>query len=189
MLIELRVRGGVARFLGLPLLSRPFQSPETSFSAAPSMSPSKILPDHCVTRSQVRVRFCDTDMMGVVHHSNYIKYFEVARIEYLRRRGLNYSSWIKLGLHLPVIAVDVEYKKPAYLDDLLVVEARLSVLSRVKVGFDYRVLRDGPEGERMLASGHTLLACVGNDHAPLRMSKDAEELMLSPEIRNGELHL
>ena len=150
---------------------------------------TKDIPDHCVTRSTVRVRFCDTDMMGVVHHSNYIQYFELARIEYLRRRGLDYSSWIKLGLHLPVIAVDVEYKKPAYLDDLLTVEARLSVLSRVKVGFDYRVLRRNDETAMLLASGHVLLACVGNDHAPLRMSKDAEELILSPEIRNGEVHL
>jgi len=128
-------------------------------------------------------------MMGVVHHSNYIKYFELARIEYLRRRGLDYSSWIKLGLHLPVIAVEVEYKRPAYLDDLLTVEARLSYLSRVKVGFDYRVLRPADDGEILLAQGHVLVACVGNDHAPLRMSKDAEELFLSAEIRNGEIHV
>ncbi len=143
---------------------------------------------HCVTRSVVRVRFVDTDMMGVVHHSNYIKYFELARIEYLRRRGLDYSSWIKLGLHLPVIALNVEYKKAAYLDDLLTIEARLSFLSRVKVGFDYRVLRIVDGSETLLATGHVLLACVGNDHSPLRMSKEAEELILSNEIRNGELH-
>lgn len=150
---------------------------------------TKDLPEHCVTRSVVRVRFSDTDMMGVVHHSNYIKYFELARIEYLRRRGLDYSSWIKLGLHLPVIAVEVEYKRPAYLDDLLTIEARLSYLSRVKVGFDYRVLRPADDEEILLAQGHVLVACVGNDHAPLRMSKDAEELFLSAEIRNGEIHV
>lgn len=153
------------------------------------MAALKPLPDHCVTRSIVRVRFADTDMMGVVHHSNYIKYFELSRIEYLRRRGLNYSSWVKLGLHLPVIGVQVEYKKPAYLDDLLIIETKLSVLSRVKVGFDYRVLRDGDSGKQLLAFGQTLLACVGNDHMPLRMSKEAEELILSPELRSGEVHL
>lgn len=146
------------------------------------------LPDHCVTRSKVRVRFCDTDMMGVVHHSNYIVYFELARIEYLRKRGLDYSSWVKMGFHLPVIEVDVRYKKPAYLDDLLTVEARLTTLSRVKVGFDYRVLRDGPEGEQLLATGATLLACVGDDHAPCRMPREAEAVLLAEELRAGEIH-
>ena len=132
------------------------------------------VPEHCVTRSKVRVRFCDTDMMGVVHHSNYIVYFELARV--------------KMGFHLPVIEVDVRYKKPAYLDDLLTVEARLTTLSRVKVGFDYRVLRDGPEGEQLLATGATLLACVGDDHAPCRMPREAEAVLLAQELRAGEIH-
>ena len=152
-------------------------------------TPEKTLPLHCVTRSTVRVRFCDTDMMGVVHHSNYIKYFELARIEYLRRRGLNYASWVKMGLHLPVIEVGTRYRKPAYLDDLLVIETRLTSLSRVKVGFEYRVLRDAGTGEQEIAVGHTLLACVGDDHSPLRMSREAEQLLLSAELREGELHL
>ncbi|MCH2109327.1 MAG: acyl-CoA thioesterase [Polyangiaceae bacterium] len=149
------------------------------------------IPEFCVTRSLVRVRFCDTDMMGVVHHSNYIKYFELARIEYLRRRGLNYSSWVKLGLHLPVIGVEAKYKTPSFLDDLLTIEARLSILTRVKVGFDYRVLRKKPESDDYdeLAHGHTLLACVDNNHRPVRMSSDAEALILSPELQEGELHL
>jgi acyl-CoA thioester hydrolase len=147
------------------------------------------IPDHCVTTSLVRVRFCDTDMMGVVHHANYIKYFEVARIDYLRRRGLNYASWVALGLHLPVIGVEVTYKTPSYLDDLLRIEARLTELSRVKVGFSYRVLRMA-EGELVqIASGSSLLACVGNDHRPIRMSKEAEALILSPESLPGEVHL
>jgi acyl-CoA thioester hydrolase len=149
-------------------------------------------PEHCRTESLVRVRFCDTDMMGVVHHSNYIQYFELGRIDYLRRRGLNYVSWINLGLHLPVISVSVDYKKPAYLDDLLTIESRLSLLSRVKVGFDYRVIRKTspkhPE-PMVLATGHTLLACVGNDHHPLRMSKEAEQLLLSAESESAEQHL
>lgn len=152
-------------------------------------APEKTLPAHCVTRSVVRVRFCDTDMMGVVHHSNYIKYFELARIEYLRRRGLNYVTWVNMGLHLPVIALESRYRKPAFLDDLLVIETRLSTLTRVKVGFDYRVFRQTDEGETQIAVGSTLLACVGNDHSPLRMSKQAEQLLLSPELQAGEVHL
>lgn len=155
------------------------------------MPPLTRFPDHCTTTSLVRVRFCDTDMMGVVHHSNYIKYFELARIEYLRRRGLDYVSWTNLGLHLPVISLQADYRKPAYLDDLLRVEASLAFLSRVKVGFDYQVLRPSRESEELqvIATGHTMLACVDNRHAPVRMSVDAEQLLLSQERLSGELHL
>ena len=147
------------------------------------------IPDHCQTESLVRVRFCDTDMMGVVHHSNYVKYYELARIEYLRRRGLNYASWVAMGMHLPVISISSEFKSPAYLDDLLRVEARLSVLSRVKVGFEYRVRRMTDDGLVQIATGSTLLACVGDDHRPLRMSKDAEKLLLLPEQSDGEVNV
>lgn len=127
--------------------------------------------------------------MGVVHHSNYIQYFELARIAYLRQRGLDYPSWIAMGLHLPVIGVQVDYKSPAYLDDLLLIEARLSVLSRVKVGFNYRVLRSIHGEYRAIATGSTLLACVGNDHRPIRMSSDAEALLLAPESQRDEVQL
>jgi acyl-CoA thioester hydrolase len=155
------------------------------------MPPLTHFPDHCKTTSLVRVRFCDTDMMGVVHHSNYIKYFELARIEYLRRRGLNYVSWTNLGLHLPVIGLQADYRKPAYLDDLLRVEARLSFLSRVRVGFDYQVFRPSLETDEvsLIATGSTMLACVDNKHAPVRMSRDAEQLLLSAETIPGEVHL
>lgn len=160
------------------------------------MANNREIPEHCVTRSLVRVRFCDTDMMGVVHHSNYIKYFELTRIEYLRRRGLNYASWVALGLHLPVISVQAEYKSPAYLDDLLRIEATLTSISRVKIGFSYRVLRNSEdqqslsdEGLKVIATGSTLLACVGDDHRPIRMSPDAEQLLLAAESQAGELHL
>jgi|GEM_PF-233890 len=153
------------------------------------MSKRKEFPEHCNTVSLVRVRFCDTDMMGVVHHSNYIKYFELSRIEYLRRRGLNYASWVAMGLHLPVISVSSEHKSPAYLDDLLRVEARVTTLSRVKVGFAYRVFREAESGLLQIATGATMLACVGDDHRPIRMSKEAESLILSPELNPGDVNL
>lgn len=126
--------------------------------------------------------------MGVVHHQNYISYFELARIEYLRNRGLNYSSWFALGIHLPVIDVHVRYRRAAYLDDLLTVESRLSELGRVKVRFDYRVLRDKDGDEELIAEGHTTLACVGNDHAPMRLPNEAVQVLLSRETRASEVH-
>lgn len=119
--------------------------------------------------------------MGVVHHQNYIAYFELGRIEYLRNRGLNYSSWFALGIHLPVVEVHVRYRKAAYLDDLLIVESRLTELRRVRARFDYRVFREKDDTEEFLAEGHTLLACVGNDHAPMRIPPEAVQVLLSKE--------
>ena len=146
------------------------------------------LPDHCVTRSRVRVRFCETDLMGVVHHQNYITYFELSRIEYLRNRGLDYSSWVAMGIHLPVIETSVRYRRPAFLDDLLTIETRLAELTRVKVRFEYRVLRSGPSAE-LIAEGHTLLACVDDKRAPRRIPQEAQTVLLAPEHQVGDVQL
>jgi acyl-CoA thioester hydrolase len=139
----------------------------------------------------VRVRFGETDLMGIVHHGTYISYFEVGRVEYMRRRGLDYHSWTELGIHLPVVEAYVRYRRTARFDELLCIETRLSELTRVKVRFDYRLLRE-PEGEaagiagdpdqQLVAEGHTLLACVDQHHIPRRIPAEAEAVLLGPEL-------
>jgi acyl-CoA thioester hydrolase len=126
--------------------------------------------------------------MGIVHHGTYISYFEVGRVEYMRRRGLDYHSWTELGIHLPVVEAYVRYRRTARFDELLCIETRLSELSRVKVRFDYRLLRE-PEGEtvvapndQLVAEGHTLLACVDQHHIPRRIPPEAEAVLLGPEL-------
>jgi acyl-CoA thioester hydrolase len=129
--------------------------------------------------------------MGIVHHGTYISYFEVGRVEYMRRRGLDYHSWTELGIHLPVVEAYVRYRRTARFDELLCIETRLSELSRVKVRFDYRLLRE-PEGEgvsvpgdpddQVVAEGHTLLACVDQHHIPRRIPPAAEAVLLGPEL-------
>jgi len=138
----------------------------------------------------VRVRFGETDLMGIVHHGTYISYFEVGRVEYMRRRGLDYHSWTELGIHLPVVEAYVRYRRTARFDELLSIETRLTELARVKVRFDYRLLREpeGPQGkkfdpeEQVVAEGHTLLACVDQDHVPRRVPAEAEAVLLGPEL-------
>ena len=99
--------------------------------------------------------------MGIVHHGTYISYFEVGRVEYMRRRGLDYNSWTKLGIHLPVVEAHVRYRRTARFDEILCIESRLTDLTRVKVRFDYRLLRGGPDqSDELVAEGFTLLACV-----------------------------
>lgn len=129
--------------------------------------------------------------MGIVHHGTYISYFEVGRVEYMRRRGLDYHSWTELGIHLPVVEAYVRYRRTARFDELLCIETRLTELARVKIRFDYRLMRE-PEGnqvippeDQIVAEGHTLLACVDQHHIPRRIPAEAEQVLLGPDL---ELH-
>jgi acyl-CoA thioester hydrolase len=143
----------------------------------------RVLPDHCVSRHPIRVRFGETDLMGIVHHGTYISYFEVGRVEYMRRRGLNYTSWTEMGFHLPVVEAYVRYRRSVRFDELVVIETRLTELARVRVRFAYRLLRPSENGEEeVLAEGNTLLACVGRDHVPRRLPQQAEAVLMGPEL-------
>ena len=135
-------------------------------------------PVHCVTNLSMRVRFFETDLMGIVHHAAYFTYVEAGRVEYLRRRGADYRALTERGFHMPVIEAHLEYKRTSRFDDELVVETRLGATTRVTVRFDYRVLRAG----ELVVQGHTLLACVDDDHKPRRIPEDVEKMLLSAEV-------
>lgn len=122
--------------------------------------------------------------MGIVHHGTYISYFEVGRVEYMRRRGLDYHSWTELGIHLPVVEAHVRYRRTARFDELLCIETRLSDLQRVQMRFNYRVLRPEPGngGEELVAEGYTTLACVGHDHVVRRLPHSADAILRGSEL-------
>jgi len=147
------------------------------------MSIERDFPDHCVTRYKMRVRFGETDLMGIVHHGSYVSYLEAARVEYLRRRDFNYREMTERGFHMPVIEMTLRYRKAACFDDEIVVETRIGGLSRVTVDFVYRLLRINSSGEEdVLAEARTLLACVDNDHKPCALPSDVRELLYAPEV-------
>jgi acyl-CoA thioester hydrolase len=127
----------------------------------------------------VRTRFCDTDLMGIVHHAKYIEYFEAGRVEYMHRRGVEYLAWTQRGIHLPVVDLSVRYRKSVRFDERVAIVTTLTELSRVTVTFTYRVLRDAT-GE-LLAEGSSMLACVGNDLVPKRIPDDVAALLCGPE--------
>jgi acyl-CoA thioester hydrolase len=129
------------------------------------------------SRSSLRVRFCDTDLMGIVHHATYLAYFEMGRVEWLRRRSVTYSDWTARDIHLPVVEASVRYRAPARFDDLLVVDTLLVELRAASLRFDYRLERDGV----LLAEGSTRLACIGPGHALRRLPSDVVEVMASAE--------
>jgi acyl-CoA thioester hydrolase len=103
----------------------------------------------------IRVRYKDTDTMSVVYYGNYLTYFEVGRVEYLRERGLP-MSLVNRRVHLPVVEATVRYHKPAYLDDLLSVSSRISERRRASFTFSYDIRNEAGE---LVASGMTRHAC------------------------------
>ncbi len=131
------------------------------------------------TTVSIRVRYAETDQMGVVHHAAYLPWLEVARTEYLRQRGLPYKTLEEQGISMPVLKVEVEYLKPALYDDQLSITAKLEAASAVRFQFAYEVRRDG--GKTLLCRGRTFHAATGRDGRPKRVP---EEIM---HILGGDL--
>lgn len=111
---------------------------------------------------QVRVRYSETDGMGLLYHANYINYFEVGRTELGRQRGFSYREMEASGLFLVVAEIGCKYRRPARYDDLLTVRTTLTRVTHVKLVYHYEVLRDG----QLLAEGHSTLACVDREGRP-----------------------
>ena len=119
--------------------------------------------------------------MGIVHHSNYLAYFEAGRVEWLRRRGVTYVDWAARGIHLPVVEASVRYRAPARFDDVIAIETHLVELRAASVRFEYRMERVGDVPE-LLAEGFTRLACVNERHLVQRFSGETLATFGSAEI-------
>ncbi len=128
---------------------------------------------------RMRVRFAETDLMGIVHHGSYALYLEQARVEWLRRRGVAYAEWAGRGLHLAVAELHVRFRAPARFDDELDVETTLAKVGAASMRFDYRVTRV-PDG-RLLAEAYTLLACVDEQGALRRVRAEWLDVLGRPE--------
>ncbi len=90
--------------------------------------------------STFRIQYNETDQMGVVHHANYLKYMEKGRIEWLRSLGVSYAEMERNGVLLPVVSVQVNFKHPAYFDDIMTLTTRLQELPRGSITFDYQLV-------------------------------------------------
>jgi len=117
----------------------------------------------------IRVRYSETDKMGVVYHGNYAQYLEIARVEWLRSRGISYKELEDSGVMLPVISLQINYKKSAHYDDLLTIELDLVRIPGVKIEFDYRILN---EHKQVIATANTVLAFIdAASFKPIRCPK------------------
>lgn len=104
-----------------------------------------------------RVRYAETDQMGIVYYGNYAQYLEMGRVEWLRSLGISYSSMEENGIILPVISLQLKYKKSAKYDELLTVETKLKKLPTVKIEFDYQIYN---ESRDLLVEANTILALL-----------------------------
>ncbi|WP_369995846.1 acyl-CoA thioesterase [Winogradskyella sp.] len=107
--------------------------------------------------TNIRVRYGETDQMGVVYHANYAVYFEVGRTEWLRQFGLSYSSMEAQGIMLPVISLSINYKNSARYDDELKVKTKLKKMPTASIEFEYELRNDSND---LLATGNTVLAFI-----------------------------
>ena len=110
----------------------------------------------------IRVRYAETDRMGLLHHANYIVYFEMGRTEFLRQKGVSYRQIEDEGHFLVIVDLACKFKRPAYYDDLLTLRTTVTRVTHVKMVHAYQVLRDG----QLLAEGHSTLACVDREGRP-----------------------
>lgn len=122
--------------------------------------------------TEIRVRYQETDQMGVVHHGNYLTWFEVGRTEMLRQFGGGYRAVEEQGLLLPVTSVTVNYHKPALYDDLVSIQTELLEYTGIRLVFGYRVTRD----QDVLVTGQTQHCLTNKELKPLRLKKHSIEL-------------
>ena len=105
--------------------------------------------------TNIRVRYGETDQMGVVYHGNYATFFEVARTEWLRNVGVSYKDLENRGIILPVISLSFNFIKPAKYDDILIISVFLKKNPLVKIEFDYEIVNQNKE---KISTGNSVLA-------------------------------
>ena len=136
--------------------------------------------------TKLRVQYYETDSMGIVHHSNYIRYFETARTELMRQNGYPYSTMEEEGVWMPVLTVTAEYKMPALYDEVLSVYCWVEKLRGASVDLAYEVI--GEDG-RLCATGKSSHGFTDPDLKPLRMKKmrpDMYEVFKALELQGSE---
>lgn len=106
---------------------------------------------------EIRVRYSETDQMGVVYHGSYVPYFEIGRVEWLRKSGVSYKQMELDGVALPIVSMTLNYKKPARYDDLLTIRTRLAKQESVRIEFDCEI-RD--EQDQLLTTAYFILVFV-----------------------------
>ncbi len=126
---------------------------------------------------KTRVRYAETDMMGVAYNANYLVWFELGRAAYLRDRGMPYSEVEKKGCYLPISRFSCRISSPACYDEELAIVARVKDLKSRSITFGYTIKRDGTR----LAEGETIHICVSSDRRPTSIPPWLVESIRAPK--------
>jgi acyl-CoA thioester hydrolase len=127
--------------------------------------------------SRTRVRFGETDMMGVVYYANFFSWLEVGRMSLLRDVGLAYKDWRKRGIRIPVVQAHADYRSPARFDDEVVVKTKVARIGNKSVRFENEVYRL-PE-MKLLCTGHTVHAFIDRAGKTVPIPEDIREKLAS----------
>jgi acyl-CoA thioester hydrolase len=115
----------------------------------------------------IRVRYAETDRMGLLYHAHYFVYFDMGRTEHLRAKGFSFREVEDAGYFLVLIEIGCKFMRPAHYDDLLTLRTTVAKVTHVQIVHQYQLLRDGV----LLAEGHSTLACVDREGKPQRLPK------------------
>jgi acyl-CoA thioester hydrolase len=123
-----------------------------------------------VSQTRIRVRYAETDQMGVVYYANFFIWFEIGRVELLRQLGFQYKEMeIDDDCHIPVVEANCRYKSPARYDDELLLETTVLALRRTVIKFGYRLFRTENEAQTLLAEGETTHVTVNRSMRKVRL--------------------
>lgn len=117
---------------------------------------------------EIRVRYNETDAMGLLHHSNYLSYFEIGRTELFRAQGGSYRRMEELGLYFVVAKIDVRYRRPARYDDQLSLKTEISRITPAKLEHHYCLMREN----ELLTEADSVIACVNRAGEVQRIPED-----------------
>jgi acyl-CoA thioester hydrolase len=126
------------------------------------------------TFTKIRVRYADTDKMGIVYYSNYLIYFEVGRTEFIREIWKPYSELERAGYILLVLSAEIHYNNSAIYDDMLTIETTLAEFNRVRLKFNYKIYR---QGHILIATGATEHCFSYQNGKPRRMPQELWEIL------------
>jgi acyl-CoA thioester hydrolase len=133
--------------------------------------------------TEIRVRYKDTDRMGVVYYGNYLTFFEIGRSEYMRELGFPYAEMEGKGYSLVVTEAAAKYHGNVGYDSLITVKTSITELKRITVRFDYEIFS---EGDKLLVTGHTVHACLNSAQKPIRMPAEMVNKMEERVIKKDE---
>ena len=125
-----------------------------------------------VHETTIRVRYQETDSMGVVYYANYLVWFEVARTEYMRASGICYRAMEEKGMYMMVAEVRCRYKAPARYDDIVRIQAWIPKIKNSSMQFEYKLCI----GDKLIATGESIHVFTGRSGRPVRIPEEIRRL-------------